>query len=198
MWLFALCVGSSGSVLALPFAYTTNGTFGTVSAFSLSASTGALTLLPGSTVTTGGAPSDIAVTPNGAFAYVVPFWGYTATVSAFSINAATGALTPVPGSPFATDVDPSYVTVTDTGPFPAAKGELGTGVRAPVMASMLSTETLSEPLFATKANAPFGATVTSPTPDPPVAKGEPGTGVRAPVMASMAKPDTLAAPRFVT
>src|SRR4029077_17513004 len=91
------------------FAYVTiNGdNFGDVSAFTINATTGALTPIPGSPAV-GSVPSSVAVSVNGKFAYVTNLADNS--VSAYSINATTGALTPVAGSPFATGVGPNSVT----------------------------------------------------------------------------------------
>ena len=88
------------------FAYVTNGSegdsgiVGSVSAYTINATTGALTPVPGSPFAAGLGPRSVAVSPNGQFAYVANV--FSKDVWAYAINAATGALTPVPASPFAT------------------------------------------------------------------------------------------------
>jgi 6-phosphogluconolactonase len=69
-----------------------------VSAYTINATSGALTPVAGSPFGAGTLPLGVAVDPTGKFAYVANFgsgnvWGYT-------INAKTGKLTPVSGSPF--------------------------------------------------------------------------------------------------
>src|SRR5713226_2802008 len=75
-------------------------------------------------------------------------------------------------------------------------GEPGTGVRAPLSASMVNAETSLESMFVTYTNCPEGSTVTETGP-PPAGKGEPRTGVRAPVAASMVNAETLFGPESV-
>src|SRR5206468_1456463 len=88
------------------FAYVTNsGTHGdnTVSGYTINATTGALTPIPGSPFAAGLNPLFVVVDPTGKFAYVTNFSDNT--VSGYTIDA-TGALTPIPGSPFATGGNP--------------------------------------------------------------------------------------------
>ncbi len=80
------------------FAYTANLGSNTVSAFAITAATGALTPL-GSYPTGGKWPSSIVIEPTGHFVYAGNSSGAT-SVAAFAIGA-DGTLTPVPGSPFA-------------------------------------------------------------------------------------------------
>ena len=87
------------------FLYVTNTNDGTVSAFTINATTGNLTAIAGSPFTSGPAiatpdePAAAAVDPSGQYLYVAN--SDTANVSAFTINATTGVLTAVAGSPFA-------------------------------------------------------------------------------------------------
>ena len=97
------------------FLYVANGGDNTISAFSLNASTGALTPVPGSPFAAGTSPSSIAVNAAGTFAYATNSGDNT--VSAYAINTSTGALTPVPGSPFATGPIPSAVAINPAGTF---------------------------------------------------------------------------------
>ncbi|MHB8921149.1 MAG: lactonase family protein, partial [Halothiobacillus sp.] len=99
------------------FAYVTNFGGG-VSAYSINASTGALTPA-GSPVATGTNPTSVTVNPAGTFAYVANQndGAGNGTVSAYSINASTGALTPVAGSPFAAGTYATSVTVNPAGTF---------------------------------------------------------------------------------
>src|SRR5262249_13966911 len=61
-------------------------------------------------------PVSVAVSPNGAYAYVVTNFYYD-NVYAFSINAGTGALTPVPGSPFTADGNATSVALSPNGAY---------------------------------------------------------------------------------
>ena len=80
-----------------------------VSAYTINATTGALTPVPGSPFEAGLRPFSVVVDPTGKFAYVANYGSNN--VSAYTINAATGALTPVPGSPFAAGSFPWVITV---------------------------------------------------------------------------------------
>jgi hypothetical protein len=111
-----LCAQTAG------FAYVANssaGGIGNVSAYTINATTGALTPVPSSPFAAEGAPSSVAVSPNGQFAYVTNNALTSNDVSAYTINATTGALTPVPGSPIAAGALP--VSVTTTAPASSCK-----------------------------------------------------------------------------
>ena len=114
---FALRSGerSPDSVTVHPngqFAYAANFDVpGDVSAYTINATTGALTPVPGSPFAAAGIePVSVAVSQNGQFAYVANT--DSNNVSAYTINATTGALTPVLGSPFAAGSFPFSVTTT--------------------------------------------------------------------------------------
>ena len=115
--LFTGCGGgaslSSTSVLTPRFAFVANFISGDVSAFTINASTGALTAV-GSPVAVGTNPISMAVDPGGRFAYVAN--ATSNDISAFTINATTGALTAV-GPPVAAGTGPVSVTVDPTGTF---------------------------------------------------------------------------------
>jgi 6-phosphogluconolactonase len=91
------------------FAYVANRGSNNVSAYSVDASTGALTAIAGSPFAAGTLPVAVAVDQTGHFAYVVN--QMDATISAFTIDRASGALTPVSGSPFATGTSPTSVAI---------------------------------------------------------------------------------------
>lgn len=90
------------------FAYAANGhggatNQGSVSAFRIDASSGALTEIAGSPYTVNYGPSAIASDPSGAYIYVTCV-GATSGISqvcAFRVDQSTGALTAMTGSPFA-------------------------------------------------------------------------------------------------
>jgi len=101
------------------FAYVTNSGSNSVSAYAISANSGALTPVPGSPFLTGQLPFSVTAHPTGRFVYVanagIPTNTYN--VSAYAVNEKTGALTEVPGSPFATGVQPASVTIHPNGRF---------------------------------------------------------------------------------
>jgi len=98
---------------------------GTVSAYTIDRTTGALTPVLGSPVTAGGNSESLAVNPSGKFAYVANDIG---TISAYSIDSNTGALTPIPGSPFAaTGITPVWVAVDPSGKFAYVANYCGVG-----------------------------------------------------------------------
>ena len=87
------------------FAYVANMSFdapGRVSAYSINATTGALTPVAGSPFATLTGPTKIVIDPQGVFLYVACNGGPThfGGLLGFSINRSTGALTPLSGSPF--------------------------------------------------------------------------------------------------
>jgi 6-phosphogluconolactonase len=87
-----------------------------VSAYSVNASSGALTPIPGSPFPDAGlGPSGAAVDPTGKFLYVSN--ASSGSVSAYTINASSGALTAVPGSPFFSGNQPAAVAVDPSGKF---------------------------------------------------------------------------------
>jgi 6-phosphogluconolactonase len=81
--------------------------FGTVSAYAINATSGALTPVVGSPFVAGTQPVGVAVDPTGKFAYVTNE-GYNGSgnVSAYTINPTSGALTTVYGSPFGAGLVP--------------------------------------------------------------------------------------------
>ena len=131
---FAGALSSSpSSVVVDPtgkFAYVANGdNSGSVSAYSISASTGTLTRITcssgcnGTDFLAGTSPSSVAIDPTGRFAYVANGSG-TASVSAYSIDATTGVLTKINcsvgvcnGTDFPAGTSPSSVAIDPTGRF---------------------------------------------------------------------------------
>jgi 6-phosphogluconolactonase len=87
---------------------------GTVSAFTIDRTTGALSPVPGSPFAAGSFPFSVAVDPSGRFAYVANLSG---NVSAFTIDSTTGALGSVPSSPFAAGPSSLSVAVDPLGKF---------------------------------------------------------------------------------
>ena len=83
---------------------------GTVSAYTINSTTGALTLVPGSPLAAGRIPESVAVDPSSKVRLcgkclrqqcAFPIVDGGGTVYAYAIDRTTGTLTPVPGSPFA-------------------------------------------------------------------------------------------------
>jgi DNA-binding beta-propeller fold protein YncE len=97
------------------FVYVANRGSNNVSAFSVDATTGALTAIAGSPFAAGNLPVAIAVDPTGSYAYVAN--QMDATVSAFTINRTSGVLSAVNGSPFATGSGPTSVAIDASSAF---------------------------------------------------------------------------------
>jgi 6-phosphogluconolactonase (cycloisomerase 2 family) len=84
----------------------------TVSVFSIDASTGKLTAVPGSPYATSTLSVAISIDPSGKFVYIANGDPPANNISAFAIDVNTGALTAVPGSPFATGPNPQSLVVS--------------------------------------------------------------------------------------
>ena len=106
------------------FLYVANQFDGTVSSFSVDATSGALT--NGTTRPVGTAPAGMAITPDGGFLYVAN--SGSSSVSGFAIcnqvvsscgdpNGPDGSLTAVEGSPFSAGIGPTSMAVTLSGKF---------------------------------------------------------------------------------
>ena len=113
LWI-RFCIGMAILSLATPvfgqFVYVANQFSNDVSGYTINATTGTLTPIPGSPFAAVAAPLSVVVDPTGRFAYVAK--ANSANVSEYTINAITGALTPISGSPFAARVGPRSVTTT--------------------------------------------------------------------------------------
>jgi len=96
------------------FAYTANFT-GSISAFTVDPSSGALLQVSGSPFATGNRPFSLAVDRLSKFLYSPSDTG--ANVLAFTIDALTGALAPVPGAHFTVGGYPQTVGIDPTGRF---------------------------------------------------------------------------------
>jgi len=88
------------------FAYSINGS-NNISGYTIDASSGALTPLPGSPFAAELGPFSVTVDPSGRFAYVAN--ANSNNISGYTIDASTGVLTPLPGSPFAAGSGPTSV-----------------------------------------------------------------------------------------
>jgi len=89
------------------FVYVANSASGDVSAYSLDATTGALTPVARSPFQAGNKPVAVAVA--GGFAYVLNQGSNN--ISGYAIDTSTGSLTAVAGSPFAVGANPVQLTV---------------------------------------------------------------------------------------
>jgi len=96
-----------------------NCSVGTVSAYTINSSTGALSAVAGSPFAAGNAPVWVTVDPSGQYAYVANACFFCSsghgTVSAYTINSSTGALRAVAGSPFAAGSQPQSVAIAGHG-----------------------------------------------------------------------------------
>lgn len=95
-----------------------NTAAGAILAYTIDATTGALTAVAGSPFPAGTYPNVVTVDPSGKFAYVANI--DSAEISAYTINTSSGALTPTAGSPFAAggpNTFPRAVTVDPSGKF---------------------------------------------------------------------------------
>ena len=109
------------------FVYASNTVAGDITEYAIDQTTGALTQISGSPVTTGQNGFSITVEPLGRFLFEA---NQNGTVLAFQIDPTTGALTPGIGSPFAAGIGPFSVAADPTGQFVyvvnAGTGEPGT------------------------------------------------------------------------
>ncbi len=87
---------------------------GNVSAYTIDASTGALSEVAGSPFAAGTQPVSVAVEPSGRFAYVAN--NVSGNISAYRIDATTGALTSI-GAAVAAGFRPNAITVDPSGKF---------------------------------------------------------------------------------
>ena len=100
------------------FAYVANfgsaNVSGSVSAYTIDASTGALSEIAGSPFAAGTLPVAITVDPSGRFAYVAN--NFSSNVSTYTINTTTGALTSI-GAAVAAGFRPNAIAVDPSGKF---------------------------------------------------------------------------------
>jgi YD repeat-containing protein len=103
------------------YLYCANRAGASISGFAINATTGALTLVPGSPVVGGSggppreAPVSLAVDPAGKFVFVAE--NGVNQVSVYSINQQTGSLTEITGSPFPAGNSPAQIVVHPSGNF---------------------------------------------------------------------------------
>ena len=100
------------------FVYVANQGSANVSAYTINATTGALSAIAGSPFASGNAPRILTVDPSGRFVYVGSGnLSDSGSVSAYTINAATGALSEIAGSPYAAGIRSYSVAVDPSGKF---------------------------------------------------------------------------------
>ncbi len=105
------------------FVYVANSGSNNISAFTINASTGALTAALLSPFAAGTGPQSVSVDPSGRFAYVAnsggDVWAYRIDSRTDPINygGSPGSLTPLSGSPFAAGNSPASVAVDASGRF---------------------------------------------------------------------------------
>ena len=105
--------GGSGGDAEHAFLYVPNQVSNDISAYSVDATSGALTAVSGSPFAAGGGAMSIAAVPTGKFVYIA--YSDDGTIGGFSVNASTGALTPVNGSPFPAAPSISSLVVAPSG-----------------------------------------------------------------------------------
>ena len=105
----SMAMDSAGSLL-----FVANATSNTITGYSISASTGALTAVPGPPAQTGFSPVRLAITPSGKFLYVAN--SNSASLSGFSIDS-SGGLTPVLNPPVAVGAGPNWIAIDPSGKF---------------------------------------------------------------------------------
>jgi 6-phosphogluconolactonase len=112
--------------------YGTGSGAGSVSAYTINSSTGALRAVAGSPFAAGTQPRSVTVDPTGQFAYVANSNNAVGNgdISAYTINNSTGALRAVAGSPFAAGHDPWSVAVDPSSRFAYVTNLKGANVSA--------------------------------------------------------------------
>jgi len=111
----AIAKGTTAITYRPKFAYVANFNSANLFAYTINATTGALTEVSDSPVKTGEYPYSVTVDPFGKFAYVTNYG--TSTLSAYTINPTTGLLTEMTGSPFSTGKGPTSVIIDPSGRF---------------------------------------------------------------------------------
>jgi len=120
-------LGGQQAVQRLPhFLYAANNASSAVSAFSINATTGALSPVPGSPFPASGSPTSLSATPDGRFVYATDFTN--SKVTGYAVDPATGALAQVPGSPFLGANAPVAIAVDLSGRFVYTVNQSGANV----------------------------------------------------------------------
>jgi DNA-binding beta-propeller fold protein YncE len=162
--------------------YVTNLRSNNASAYTVDATTGALTPVPSSPFAAGLDPAGVAVDPTGQFAYVSNCGNESlgrqasspGNVSAYTIDATTGALSPINGSPFAAGTTALSVTVDPTGQFVYLTNRDSNNVSAFTIDSTTGALTpVAGAPFPAGANPLAVATAAGPQPLPATKMGSP-------------------------
>jgi 6-phosphogluconolactonase len=114
-----IAIDPAGKFLYATISSSFMGTSTSVYAYTIDATSGSLTAVPGSPFTAGENPASAAVDVSGRFLFVANN-ANTAngnSVSAFSIDSDTGVLTPIPGSPFPASHFPLFVATDPSGQY---------------------------------------------------------------------------------
>jgi len=154
-----VCIGP-----AARFAYVANAGSANISAFSVNASTGALSALASSPVSVPASSQlyEIKTDPTGRFLYAVD--QSANKIFGFSINSSDGSLTAVTGSPFATGTAPQSLAFDSTGLFVYVSNSGSNNISA---FSLNSSTGVLAPL----AGSPYTVSGTNPTPNQIVRAG---------------------------
>lgn len=100
---------------AARFAYVVNARSNDIFAYTINATSGALTHIGTTTAAPGSNPYSVAVSPNGRFAYAANMGSNN--ISAYTIDATTGALSPIDATPVKTGTSPITIAVDPSGRF---------------------------------------------------------------------------------
>jgi 6-phosphogluconolactonase (cycloisomerase 2 family) len=111
---FSFVTGTAPVTYTPSFAYVTNQTSKSISEFTITDATGALTAVAGSPLADSNGPQVVTAAPNGKFVYTGNSNG---SISEYKITATTGALTKVSGSPIKGLADPVSLVVDPTSSF---------------------------------------------------------------------------------
>jgi len=146
-----LAMAPNGNVL-----YVSNGSSGTISAFSIAAS-GVLTELAGSPFTGGAFMAGLAIDSKGLFLYAADT--INSKIASFSIQSG-GALAPAAGSPFATDLGPVALALDSAGATLFCANQGGATVSAFKTASGALTQVAGSPYSLVSSGSPQPSFVT--------------------------------------
>jgi 6-phosphogluconolactonase len=104
--------GTTPTTPTAKYAFVANGAnntgTGTVSAYTVNTTSGALTAVTGSPFSAATGPNSIVSDSGGKFVYVA---NQSGGVSAYTVNRSTGVLAPITGSPFATGSAPTAIAI---------------------------------------------------------------------------------------
>jgi 6-phosphogluconolactonase (cycloisomerase 2 family) len=139
------------------FLYATSFQEQNVSAYTVDATTGALTPVAGSPFPAGVEARGVTVDPSGRFAYVANQG--VGSVSGYTIEGSTGALTPIAGSPFEAGTGSLYVAVDPSGRFAYVADSLGIFAYSIDFATGALTPIGGSPFSVGRGGAPFSLTV---------------------------------------